>query len=85
MKNRNRIIVGSALGLAAIAVAIDHTRHRLPEPEPVSISQEYPGMNDGSDESDESPCGLDAGSSPCSMSDNGDDEDSDSSPCGLGD
>lgn len=83
MKNRNRIIVGSALGLAAIAVAIDHTRHRLPEPEPVSISQERTGMNDGRDESDESPCGLDSGSSPCSMSDNGSDEDSGSSPCGL--
>lgn len=87
MKNRNRIIVGSALGLAAIAVAIDHTRHRLPEPEPVSISQEQAGMNNGTDESDESPCGLDAGSSPCSMSDTGSDADydSDSSPCGLGD
>ena len=83
MKNRNRIIVGSALGLAAIAVAIDHTRHRLPEPVPVSITQEQAGMNDGRDESDESPCGLDSGSSPCSMSENG--SDSDSSPCGLGD
>jgi hypothetical protein len=30
--NRNRLIMGSAIGLAAIAVAIDHTRHRLPEP-----------------------------------------------------
>lgn len=79
MKNRNRLIVGSALGLAAIAVAIDHTRHRLPEPEPVSITQEQPDMSYGNDES---PCGMDTNSSPCSMSDNGD---FDSSPCGLGD
>lgn len=77
MKNRNKLIMGSVLGLATIAVAIDHTRHRLPDP--VSVSQGQTGM---SDDSEESPCGLDAGSSPCSMSD---DEDSNSSPCGLGD
>lgn len=73
MKNRNKLIVGSAIGLATLAVAIDHTRHRLPDPVPVS--QEQAGMDD------ESPCGLDAAtSSPCSMSD---DSDSDTSPCGL--
>lgn len=76
MKNRNKLIMGSAIGLATIAVAIDHTRHRLPDP--VSVTQEQAGM---SDEDDESPCGLDVSSSPCSMDDN----DSDSSPCGLGD
>jgi len=76
MKNRNKLIMGSAIGLATIAVAIDHTRHRLPDP--VSVTQEQSGM---SDESDESPCGLDA-SSPCSMDA---DDDLDSSPCGLGD
>lgn len=84
MKNRNGIIVGSALGLAAIAVAIDHTKHRLPEP--VAVSQEQ--SSDDSEASpcglDASPCGLDSGSSPCSMDDGGSD-DSDSSPCGLGD
>jgi len=77
MKNRNRIIVGSALGLAALAVAIDHTRHRLPEPVPVA--QEQAGM------SDESPCGLDSGSSPCSMDYDGSDEYPDSSPCSMSD
>lgn len=71
MKKTNRLIMGSALGLAAIAVAIDHTQHRLPEPVPAI--QEQVEMSD-----DESPCGLDADSSPCSM-------DSDESPCGLGD
>ena len=32
MRHRNKIIMGSAIGLAAIAVAIDHTRHHVPEP-----------------------------------------------------
>lgn len=82
MKKTNRLIVGSALGLAAIAVAIDHTQHRLPDP--VSVTQEQAGMDE-----EESPCGMstdspcsmdDESSSPCSM----DSEDS-SSPCGLGD
>lgn len=76
MKNRNKLIMGSAIGLATIAVAIDHTKHRLPEPVPYEQAETM-------DESeDESPCGLDGGSSPCSM--DGDDDDS-SSPCGLGD
>lgn len=83
MKNRNRLLVGSAFSLAAIAVAVDHTRHRLPEPVPViqeqgEMSDESPcGLN-------VSPCGLDATGSPCSMSDDGSDV-YDSSPCGLGD
>ena len=76
MKNRNRIIMGSALSLAAVAVAIDHTKHRLPDP--VSASQNQADMDD----EDQSPCGLDSSSSPCSMDS---DDDSESSPCGLGD
>lgn len=72
MKKTNRLIVGSALSLAAIAVAIDHTQHRLPEP--VEVTQEQEEMNDS-----ESPCGMDV-ESPCSM-----DSDESSSPCGLGD
>lgn len=73
MKKTNRLIMGTALGLAAIAIAIDHTQHRLPDA--ISVSQEQTGMDD-----DESPCGLDI-ESPCSM----DADDSSSSPCGLGD
>jgi hypothetical protein len=81
MKKTNQLIVGSALGLAAIAVAIDHTQHRLPEP--VTATQEQTGMSE--EESpcsmdEESPCSMDT-ESPCSM----DSDDSDSSPCGLGD
>jgi len=85
MKKTNRLIVGTAFSLAAIAVAIDHTQHRLPEP--VAATQEQAV----SDDSDESPCGLssespcsmdDESSSPCSM-DSGSDDESESSPCGL--
>ena len=72
MKKTNRLIVGSALSLAAIAVAIDHTKHRLPDPVP-SSEEQY--MSE-----EESPCGM-GSESPCSM----DSDDSDSSPCGLGD
>ena len=83
MKKTNRLIVGSALGLAAIAVAIDHTHHRLPDPVPVA--QEQSGMDE-----EESPCGM-SSESPCSMDDESsspcsmDSDDSESSPCGLGD
>ena len=74
MKKSNRLIVGAALSIAAIAVAIDHTQHRLPEP--MSAEQEQNSMSE-----DESPCGMGAEeSSPCSM-----DSDDSSSPCGLGD
>ena len=70
MKKTNRLIVGTALGIAAIAVAIDHTQHKLPDPVP--YTQDELDMSD-----DESPCGLSM-DSPCSM-------DNDSSPCGMGD
>jgi len=58
-KKYNRLIMGSAIGLAAIAVAIDHTRHRLPDAESPKTSVEQ------SDSSEESPCSLDE--SPCSL------------------
>lgn len=85
MKKTNRLIVGSAFSLAAIAVAIDHTQHRLPDP--VSVTQEQTELDD-----EESPCGLSA-ESPCSLDDESNSpcsmdtetDDSDSSPCGLGD
>lgn len=75
MKNPNRLIMGAAISLAAIAAAIDHTRHRLPAPAETS---EYSNIViEGEEES-----------SPCSMNvDNGnsDSESESSSPCGLGD
>jgi len=69
MKRRqSRLIMGSAIGLAVIAVAIDHTRHPLPEP---AALQQVAGEEGYSEE--ESPCGLEL-ESPCSL---------DESPCGL--
>lgn len=71
MKMSNRLIVGTAIGLAVIAVAIDHTKHRLPDAE----AEEQMEMM----ESDESPCSM------SSDIDEADYMDSDSSPCGMGD
>jgi hypothetical protein len=62
-----RIIMGSAIGLAAIAVAIDHTRHKLPTSEAPGASQPKNGV------SEDSPCGMDS-ESPCSTDEN---------PCGV--
>jgi len=39
-RKQSRIIFGTAIGAAAIAVAIDHTRQRLPEPEKQLASQQ---------------------------------------------
>jgi hypothetical protein len=68
MTQRNRLIMGSAIGLAAIAVAIDHTRHRLPEPA-ATVSEQG---DDYAAAEDETPCALT--DSPCSLDD---------SPCSL--
>ena len=32
-RTQSRLVMGTAISAAAIAVAVDHTRHRLPEPE----------------------------------------------------
>lgn len=69
MAKHTRIIMGTALGLATIAVAIDHTRHRLPEPQVVEQK-----MDENMVIIEESPCSLNA--SPCSLDS--------SSPCSLG-
>ena len=52
MANRSRLIMGTALGLATIAVAIDHTRHRLPEPQAVEKNVQ----NKADVGNDDSPC-----------------------------
>jgi hypothetical protein len=77
MKNtrrRNRWIMGTFVGTAAIAVAIDHTRHRLPEPLPPQHSESAPNPSavvivDGDTDT---PCSLET--SPCSLEE---------SPCSL--
>ena len=79
MKRRTaRLVMGSAVGLAAIAVAVDHTRHRLPPPAPAAQVAGQPEAPCGLEGSPcglgESPCGL--GESPCGLGE---------SPCGLGD
>ncbi|WP_455217419.1 hypothetical protein [Kaarinaea lacus] len=76
---KNKIILGSAISIAAIAVAIDHTRHKLPEPQ---LSEQ--GMAVIQSQEDDSPCGM--GDSPCGL---GEDESPcgmsmDESPCGMG-
>lgn len=58
---RNHWVMGSAIGLATIAIAIDHTRHRLPEPS-AQVAAEH-GVD--SSAMTENPCGLDA--SPCTL------------------
>ncbi len=78
MSNPNKIIFGAVISAAAIATAIDHTRHRLPEP--VTAEQSSIVVED---EEEASPCSLDSG-------DDGSNEivveESESvSPCGLGD
>lgn len=86
VRRRNRWIMGTFVGTAVIAVAIDHTRHRLPAPElppEQSRSQDTVVITGGEYEL---PCGLD--DSPCSMDDNPcslDEKDysEDESPCSL--
>ena len=73
MSHKNKIIMGSALGIATLAIAIDHTRHRLPDPEPSQESM-YIIEEEGSSSTSASPCSM--SESPCSMSE---------SPCGMGD
>jgi len=39
-RKQTRLIVGAAISAAAIALAIDHTRQRLPDPEKQLASQQ---------------------------------------------
>jgi hypothetical protein len=85
-RRRNRWIMGTFVGSAAIALAIDHTRHRLPAPIQSSEQTQSQTAVVIVEDEDATPCGLDA--SPCSMDDNPcslNDTDStvDESPCSL--
>ena len=75
---KNKLILGSAMGLAAIAIAIDHTKHRLPTPQE---SDQYIILQDSENSSpcgmDVSPCGMGEDETPCGMA-------ADESPCGMG-
>lgn len=85
-RRRNRWIMGTFVGTAAIAVAIDHTRHRLPAPaQPGEQAQEQAAVVIVEDEN-ATPCGLDASpyaldGNPCSLGDTSDAMDE--SPCSL--
>ena len=81
-RQQSLIIFGSVLGIAAIAVAIDHTRHPLPEPvagKQQSQAQGSGGQEGGSTDVADNPCSLGEapcsfGEAPCSLSEN---------PCSL--
>lgn len=62
---RNRWIMGSAIGLAAIATAIDYTRHRVPEPIVKQSTAQQPTQEVSPCSLDANPCGLTV--SPCSL------------------
>jgi len=53
-----KIIMGTALAIATIAVAVDHTQHTLPPVEDVSSADE-------NSQEQEAPCSL--GAAPCSL------------------
>lgn len=71
-KTGSRLVMGTALTVAAVAVALDHTRHRLPKAQTKVTSEQVP-TEGGVDESmivieedgQASPCSL--GQSPCSL------------------
>ena len=63
---RTRWIMGSAISLAALATAIDHTRHPVPQAVVKQTTTQQPSQDEVS------PCGLgddsaDQGVSPCSL------------------
>lgn len=59
--SQNRWIMGGAIGLAAIAVALDHTSHQLPKVQP-EVQEEQPEYID----EDMAPCGLGV-TNPCGL------------------
>ena len=75
MKHKQaRIIFGTAISAAAIAVAVDHTRQRLPEPEKQLASQQAVIIIDEGEEipaENNADCGkpvsLGRQGSPCSL------------------
>ncbi len=97
-RKQSKIIFGSVIGLAALAVAIDHTRHSLPEAEPQqhgdadSVHDEEARRALDSPSSIEAyirsldeltaPCSLDQ---PCSMDDNPCSLDDATPPCSMDD
>ena len=73
---KNKIILGSALSIAAIAVAIDHTKHKVPEPQ-----QTEQNVIIVDDDEDETPCGMDG--TPCGLDEEAPCGADDETPCGM--
>jgi hypothetical protein len=66
MKHKfNRLLMGTAVTVAAIAAAIDHTKHQLPEPEQAGISGAIIIQDD--DDDGGAPCSLNIDAAPCSL------------------
>lgn len=72
---KQKTIIGTAMGLAAIAVLIDHTRHPLPQSQPAADTDEEVIILCGLESS---PCGLEL--NPCGLDTQ---TGGDSNPCGL--
>ncbi len=69
-RNQTRIIVGAAISAAVIAVAVDHTRQRLPEPDKqlaVIIIDEGEELPVGSNIDCDKPAAFGRQASPCSL------------------
>ena len=76
MSQSSRLIMGTALGLAALAIAIDHSKHRLPEPVAVSDTTNEDNATR------RNPCSLGNGS-PCSLGKENPCDLKPKSPCSL--
>ena len=73
-RKQTRLIVGAAISAAAIAVAIDHTRQRLPDPDKQLASQQAVVIIDEGEELPAEngencgkPAAADRLTSPCSL------------------
>ncbi len=83
---QGKVIIGSAIGLTTLALAIDHTRHRLPDAEPQQYTHTDSDNGQKTPCSPDSPCSLDEAprspdDNPCSLDDNP--CDLDDNPCDL--
>jgi len=70
MKKQNHFVMGSAFTLATLAVAIDHTRHPIPEPAKTQQGTTEKGAEPGANPCSMNPCSM----NPCGFN-SGSDED----------
>ena len=91
-RKQSKIIFGSVIGLAALAVAIDYTRHSLPKAEPQQHGNADSVHDEEARRALDSPSSIDAYlrslddlTAPCSLDDNPCSLDDSDSPCSLDD